>query len=80
MDQHVQFWHIKLKGGVECTDQSKPGPVHSGVRQSLRRALGRVLLYQVKIWRMALSELSEHVAKAVAPGNAERLWKLQAGC
>lgn len=37
---------------------------------------GDFYLEQVKLWRGALKELPEEVARAVAHGNAERLWRL----
>ncbi len=37
---------------------------------------GQSYLKQATLWRKALSELPLHIAKALAHGNAERLWKL----
>ena len=31
---------------------------------------------QIELWRSALSDLSGEVARAIAHGNAERLWKI----
>ena len=39
---------------------------------------GRMFVEQAKLWRKALSALPSEVAHAIAHGNAERLWKLEA--
>jgi hypothetical protein len=79
-----QPWRTDMFAGEELTSEWKalmlryPGQFVLAIDNVWPENWSEKYVQQVELWRKALGKLPPEVARAVAHGNAERLWKLPA--